>query len=34
MKKYFGRKYISESDAKIISYLVPAMQDGFLLLLD
>ena len=34
MKKYFGRKYISESDARIISYLVPAMQDGFLLLLD
>lgn len=34
MKKYFSRKYVTETDAKIAAYLVPVTQDGVLLLLD
>lgn len=34
MKKHFGRKYISESDAAINDYQVPVTQGGILLLLD
>ena len=34
MKKHFGRKYVTEADTEIAAYLVPAMRDGILLLLD
>lgn len=34
MKTHFGRKYVTEADAEIASYRVPATRDGVLLLLD
>lgn len=34
MKKYFGRKYVTEADVEIAAYLVPVTRDGVLLLLD
>lgn len=34
MKKYFGRKYVTEADAEITTYLTPVTRDGVLLLLD
>ena len=34
MKKHFGRKYITEADAKIAAYRVPVTRNGVLLLLD
>ena len=34
MKRYFGRKYFTEADAEITTYMVPVTRDGVLLLLD
>lgn len=34
MKRYFGRKYVTEADVEIAAYRVPVTQSGVLLLLD
>lgn len=34
MKRFFGRKYVTEADAELAAYQVPVTRDGVLLLLD